>query len=45
MRKGNSIRISINDYESGLRHNLEAIEVFDEHGIMLNLVPKYKGMG
>ena len=34
-----------NDYESGLRHNLEAIEVFDEHGIMLNLVPKYKGMG
>ena len=34
-----------NDYESGLRHNLEAIEVFDEYGIMLNLVPKYKGMG
>ena len=33
-----------NDYESGLRHDLEAIEVFDEHGIMLNLVPKYKGM-
>ena len=33
-----------NDYETGLRHNLEAIEVFDEKGIMLNLVPKYEGM-
>ena len=33
-----------NDYESGLRHNLQAIEVFDEKGIMLDVVPKYKGM-
>lgn len=33
-----------NDYESGQRHKLEAIEVFDELGIMLDLVPKYKGM-
>ncbi len=34
-----------NDYEAGLRHGLDIIEVFDEKGIMLNLVPKYKGMG
>ena len=33
-----------NDYEAGIRHNLEMIEVFDEKGIMLNLVPKYQGM-
>ncbi|MCI8397209.1 MAG: valine--tRNA ligase [Clostridia bacterium] len=33
-----------NDYEAGQRHSLEAIEVFDEKGIMLNLVPKYEGM-
>ncbi len=33
-----------NDYEAGIRHNLEVIEVFDDKGIMLNLVPKYKGM-
>ena len=33
-----------NDYESGLRHNLKAIEVFDEKGIMLDVAPKYKGM-
>lgn len=33
-----------NDYEAGLRHNLDIIEVFDEKGIMLNVVPKYKGM-
>lgn len=33
-----------NDYEAGLRHNLEMPEVFDEKGIMLNLVPKYEGM-
>ena len=33
-----------NDYEAGLRHNLQAIEVFDEKGIMLNIAPKYKGM-
>lgn len=33
-----------NDYESGIRHNLEVINVFDEKGIMLDLVPKYEGM-
>lgn len=33
-----------NDYEAGIRHKLEMPEVFDEKGIMLNLVPKYEGM-
>ena len=33
-----------NDYEAGIRHNLEVVEVFDEKNIMLNVVPKYKGM-
>ncbi len=33
-----------NDYEAGLRHNLEIIEVFDDSSIMGNLVPEYKGM-
>jgi len=33
-----------NDYESGLRHNLQVIEVFDEKCIMLDVAPKYKGM-
>ena len=33
-----------NDYESGLRHDLQVIEVFDEKGIMLDVAPKYKGM-
>ena len=33
-----------NDYESGLRHNLEIIEVFDENFKMGDLVPEYKGM-
>lgn len=33
-----------NDYEAGLRHNLEVIEVFDDSAIMLDIVPKYKGM-
>ncbi len=33
-----------NDYEAGLRHNLEIIEVFDENFKMGNLVPEYKGM-
>lgn len=32
-----------NDYEAGVRHGLEAIEVFDENGIMLDLVSKYQG--
>ncbi len=33
-----------NDYEAGKRHNLEIVEVFDEKNIMLDVVPKYKGM-
>lgn len=33
-----------NDYEAGVKHNLDIIEVFDEKGIMLDLVPKYEGM-
>ncbi len=35
----------MNDYQAGLRHNLEIIEVFDENFKMGNLVPEYKGMG
>ena len=34
----------MNDYQSGLRHNLEIINVFDDNNKMGNLVPKYKGM-
>ena len=34
----------MNDYQAGLRHNLEIIEVFDENFKMGNLVEKYKGM-
>ena len=34
----------MNDYQAGLRNNLEFVEVFDESGIMLGLVPEYKGM-
>ncbi|MCI9064092.1 MAG: valine--tRNA ligase, partial [Clostridia bacterium] len=34
----------INDYQAGLRHNLEIIEVFDENYKMGDLVPEYKGM-
>ncbi len=34
----------MNDYQAGLRHNLEIIEVFDEHFKMGNLVPEYEGM-
>lgn len=33
-----------NDYEAGLHHNLEIIEVFDDSSIMGDLVPEYKGM-
>ena len=33
-----------NDYEAGLRHNLEIIEVFDDNSIMGDLFPKVKGM-
>lgn len=34
----------MNDYQAGLRHNLEILEVFDEDFKMGNLVPEYKGM-
>ena len=34
----------MNDYQAGLRHNLEIIEVFDENNKMGGLVPEYKGM-
>ena len=34
----------MNDYQSGLRHNLEIITVFDDDNKMGDLVPKYKGM-
>ena len=33
-----------NDYQAGLRHNLEIIEVFDEDFKMNDLVPEYKGL-
>ena len=34
----------MNDYQAGLKHNLEIIEVFDENYKMGNLVPELKGM-
>ena len=34
----------MNDYQAGIRHNLEIIEVFDENYKMGDLVPEYKGM-
>lgn len=34
----------MNDYQAGIRHDLEIIEVFDENYKMGNLVPEYKGM-
>ncbi len=34
----------MNDYQAGLRHGLDFIEVFDEHFKMGDLVPEYKGM-
>ena len=34
----------MNDYQTGLRHNLEIIEVFDENFKMGNLYPEYEGM-
>ena len=34
----------MNDYQAGLRHNLEIIEVFDKDYKMGNLVPELKGM-
>ena len=33
-----------NDYEAGLRNNLEIIEVFDESNIMNDIIPEYKGL-
>ena len=33
-----------NDFEVGLRHNLEVIKVFDEEGKMNDLIPNYEGM-
>ena len=33
-----------NDYQAGLSHNLEIIEVFDEQFKMNDLVPEYKGL-
>lgn len=33
-----------NDYQAGLRHNLDIVEVFDNRAIMGDLVPEYKGM-
>ena len=34
----------MNDYQAGLRHNLDIIEVFDENFKMGNLKPEYAGM-
>lgn len=34
----------MNDYQAGLRHNLEIVEVFDENNKMGNLVPEYLGL-
>ena len=34
----------MNDYQAGLRHNLEIVEVFDDNSIMRDLVPEYKGL-
>lgn len=33
-----------NDYQAGIKHNLEIVEVFDENCKMNNLVPEYNGM-
>jgi len=34
----------MNDYQAGLRNNLEIVEVFDDKFKMGNIVPEYKGM-
>ena len=34
----------MNDYQAGLKHNLEIINVFDDDNKMGDLVPRYKGM-
>ena len=33
-----------NDYQAGLKHNLDVIQVFDDKGRMLDLVKEYEGM-
>ena len=33
-----------NDYQAGVRHNLEIIEVFDDSNIMGDIVPELKGL-
>ena len=33
-----------NDYQAGLKHNLDIINVFDDKGKMLDLVKEYEGM-
>ena len=34
----------MNDYQAGIRNNLEIVEVFDDSSIMGDLVPEYKGL-
>ena len=34
----------MNDYQAGLRHNLEIVEVFDDSAIMGDLLPECKGL-
>jgi len=34
----------MNDYQAGLRNNLEIVEVFDDSSIMGDLIPEYKGL-
>ena len=34
----------MNDYQAGLKHNLEIVEVFDDSSIMGDLVSEYKGL-
>lgn len=34
----------VNDYQAGQEHNLEIIQVFDENGIMNDIVPEFAGL-
>ena len=34
----------VNDYEAGIKHNLDIVQVFNENGIMNDLVPEYEGL-
>ena len=34
----------VNDYEAGIKHNLDIVQVFDGNGIMNDLVPEYEGL-